>query len=119
MTYAGIYRYSNNPGTITSYAGLYGLAILCRSRTLGSIALFSQLCQFAFLRFVEMPHTKHTYGDQKRDDAALWATIKEKIHRAQRLQTDPRERELMVRRLQSALSSKVGARWFLARLWSL
>lgn len=79
VTYAGIYRYSNNPDTITSYAGLYGMAILCRSRTLGAIALFSQLCQFLFLRFVEMPHTQRIYGGQKRDDAALWATIKEKV----------------------------------------
>ncbi len=79
MTYAGIYRYSNNPDTITSYAGHYGLAILCRSRTLASIALFSQLCQFAFLRFVEMPHTRAVYGEQKRSDAPLWTTIKEKV----------------------------------------
>ncbi len=80
MTYAGIYRYSNNPDTITGYAALYGLAILCRSKTLGSMALFSQLCHFLFLRFVEMPHTKTRYGDNRRADAALWATLKEKVH---------------------------------------
>jgi phosphatidylethanolamine N-methyltransferase len=79
MTYAGIYRYSNNPDTITSYAAMYGLAILSRSKTLGSIALASQLAQFAFLRFVEMPHTNMLYGEHKRDDGALWATIKQKV----------------------------------------
>eukprot|EP00048_Salpingoeca_helianthica_P023236 m.23182 g.23182 ORF g.23182 m.23182 type:complete len:691 (+) comp8435_c0_seq1:180-2252(+) len=102
MTYAGIYRYSNNPDTITSYAAMYGLAILCRSKTLGSIALVSQLAQFAFLRFVEMPHTNMLYGEHKRDDAALWATIKEKLRKARQLQRDPREREQFVQQIKSS-----------------
>lgn len=106
MTYAGIYRYSNNPDTIISYVGLYGLAILCRSKTLASLALFSQLCQFAFLRFVEMPHSKMLYGENQRHDAALWATIKEKVRKARKLQEDPQERKRFVRRLRAALSAK-------------
>eukprot|EP00047_Mylnosiga_fluctuans_P004086 m.232631 g.232631 ORF g.232631 m.232631 type:complete len:714 (+) comp12387_c0_seq1:48-2189(+) len=106
MTYAGIYRYSNNPETITGYAALYGLAILSRSKTLGSIALFSQLCHFAFLRFVEMPHTQMLYGEHRRHDGALWATLKDKVRKARQLQVDPQERERFVRELRSALSSK-------------
>lgn len=101
MTYAGIYRYSNNPDTITSYAAMYGLAILCRSKTLGSIALISQLAQFAFLRFVEMPHTKLMYGEHRRDDAALWRTIKQKLRKARQLQKDPKERDLFVTQLKA------------------
>jgi len=90
VTYNGIYRYSNNPDTITGYAALYGAAVLCGSPSLTMLALFSQLCHFLFLRFVEMPHCQRVYGENRRDDGTLWTSVK-------RLTDGQQRRELLNR----------------------
>eukprot|EP00052_Salpingoeca_macrocollata_P015204 m.120766 g.120766 ORF g.120766 m.120766 type:complete len:752 (-) comp19598_c0_seq2:51-2306(-) len=93
VTYSGIYRYSNNPDCFTGYASLYAFALLCRDPVLAALALFSQLCHFAFLRFVEMPHVEQLYGKHRREHGALWETIKKNLSR------DPSERKKLVSKI--------------------
>ena len=76
MFFFYLFSYSNNPDSTTGYAGLYALAIFAQSSTIGVMALLSQLCQFAIVRFVEMPHVDALYGKDARDSGALWETIK-------------------------------------------
>eukprot|EP00050_Salpingoeca_kvevrii_P005840 m.285929 g.285929 ORF g.285929 m.285929 type:complete len:641 (-) comp11478_c0_seq1:387-2309(-) len=101
VTYSGIYRYSNNPDSITGYAGLYGAAIMARSLPLAGVAFFSQFCHFLFLRFVEMPHVAQLYKDHQREDAPLWKAIKDKAVQARNLAKSDTERRRVVDKLKA------------------
>ncbi len=63
---AGIYRFLNNPDTVTGYAGLYGLALIAQSWQLLALALMSQAMNFLFLVLVEIPHMKTLYPSKVR-----------------------------------------------------
>jgi phosphatidylethanolamine N-methyltransferase len=53
LYYTGIYRYLNNPETVTGYAGYYGLALISASFPVFALALFGQACNLIFVRYVE------------------------------------------------------------------
>lgn len=89
-------RYANHPDSVTGFAGLYGLAVLVQSPTMGVFALFCQLCHLAFLRLVEHPHNKRLYGEHRREDAALWAAIKKTAKQAKTIIEDDQERQRFV-----------------------
>jgi len=53
ISYSGVYRYFNNPDLVTGYAALFGMALFCHSWSVFVLALFFQLSQFLFQKFVE------------------------------------------------------------------
>ena len=61
ISYTGIYRFLNNPDTVTGYAGLYGLALIAQSWQVLALALVSQAMNFLFLVCVEIPYMKTLY----------------------------------------------------------
>jgi len=75
LYYTGIYRYLNNPESVTGCAGFYGLALMSGSWTMFALALFSQVNNFAFDRLVEKPHMERLYGSQIRDKAGIETAI--------------------------------------------
>ena len=104
LTYGGIYRYTNNPDCISGFASLYGAALVARSGPLALLALALQLGHFAFLHYVEGPHMEQVYG-ARREDAALWATVKGNVERAAALRKDPGERRVLFQRLRASFAS--------------
>lgn len=81
VTYSGIFRYSNNPDSITGFAGVYGAALLSRDPRVICLALLSHFVHCVFYWFVERPHVQAMYGESKRDDAALWRNIKNNVRK--------------------------------------
>jgi phosphatidylethanolamine N-methyltransferase len=79
LVYTGVYRFLNNPDSIVSYAGLYGLALMSRSWTIFMLAAFSQILNLVFLYVVEKPHMSRLYQQSVRAKAPLSEKIKEKI----------------------------------------
>jgi phosphatidylethanolamine N-methyltransferase len=79
LYYTGIYRYLNNPETVTGYAGYYGLALISASFPVFAMALFGQACNLVFVRYVEAPHMKKLYGDKKRERSGFTTGLNEII----------------------------------------
>eukprot|EP00003_Mantamonas_plastica_P003950 TRINITY_DN130_c0_g2_i2.p1 TRINITY_DN130_c0_g2~~TRINITY_DN130_c0_g2_i2.p1 ORF type:complete len:224 (-),score=73.78 TRINITY_DN130_c0_g2_i2:22-693(-) len=80
LYYHGIYRYMNNPESVTGFAGYYGLYLMSGSWVVLSLALFSQFCNFLFLTFVEHPHMQKIHGEAKiRKDGGLPAHLKQSV----------------------------------------
>ena len=71
LYYTGIYRFLNNPESVTGCAGFYGFSLMSGSWTMFALALFSQVCNLAFEHFVEKPHMKRLYGDQVRTNSGF------------------------------------------------
>uniref|UniRef100_A0A6B2L0I3 Phosphatidylethanolamine N-methyltransferase n=1 Tax=Arcella intermedia TaxID=1963864 RepID=A0A6B2L0I3_9EUKA len=79
LYYTGIFRYLNNPDNYLGFAAYYGLSIISGSWLVFGISLFSQFCNYLFLKFVETPHMKKLYGDSFREKAGFEVGIEEII----------------------------------------
>jgi len=80
LYYSGIYRFINNPDSVTGFAGYYGLALLSDSWTIFALALFSQAANFLFVRYVETDHMRKLYGDQVRAKDGIQTAIAEIVN---------------------------------------
>ncbi|PLW40083.1 hypothetical protein PCANC_16345 [Puccinia coronata f. sp. avenae] len=76
LTYAGIYRYLNNPERSMGGAGFIGMSLISGNKFVFALALGSVLCHWWFLSFVETPHMKKVYGDRIRKEAGLTKVLK-------------------------------------------
>ncbi|OBZ84963.1 Phosphatidylethanolamine N-methyltransferase [Choanephora cucurbitarum] len=76
LLYTGIYRYLNNPEKIMGHAAFWGMTLIANNGFIFALALFSQICNFLFLHYVEGPHMRKLYGDQVRKEAGLTKTLK-------------------------------------------
>jgi len=79
LYYTGIYRFLNNPESVTGCAGFYGLSLMSGSWTMFALALISQGCNLAFEHFVEKPHMKRLYGDEVRDQSGFHTALKSMV----------------------------------------
>ncbi|KAL7752928.1 phosphatidylethanolamine N-methyltransferase [Sorochytrium milnesiophthora] len=79
LSYTGIYRYLNNPEKIMGHAAFWGMTLMSGSNALFGIALFAQLGNVLFLRYVEKPHMEKMYGSQVRKESGLVKTVKSKL----------------------------------------
>lgn len=78
LYYTGIYRFLNNPESVTGCAGFYGFSLMSGSWTMFALALFSQVCNLAFEHYVEKPHMKKLYGSEVREKSGIetaWKTL--------------------------------------------
>ncbi|KAI8085944.1 phospholipid methyltransferase-domain-containing protein [Gilbertella persicaria] len=76
LLYTGIYRYLNNPEKIMGHAAFWGMTLIANNGFIFGLALFSQICNFLFLHYVESPHMQKLYGDQIRTEAGLTKALK-------------------------------------------
>jgi phosphatidylethanolamine N-methyltransferase len=80
LNYNGIYRYLNNPERIIGLAGIWGAVFITGSKVILSLALFTQLVTFGFIKLVETPHMEKLYGQKNlRQEAGLTKTIKSSL----------------------------------------
>ncbi|OAV93214.1 hypothetical protein PTTG_05591 [Puccinia triticina 1-1 BBBD Race 1] len=77
LSYAGIYRYLNNPERSMGGAGFIGMSLMSGNKLVFALALCSVLCHWWFLSFVETPHMKKVYGDRIRKEAGLTKVLKQ------------------------------------------
>jgi phosphatidylethanolamine N-methyltransferase len=77
LYYTGIYRFLNNPDSVTGCAGLYGLALMSGSSTVFGLALASQVCNWLFTYYVERPHVRRLHGDKVRTTAGSLTAVRE------------------------------------------
>lgn len=78
LAYTGIYRFLNNPERTMGGAGLIGLSLMSGSLFVFGFAIFSMICHWWFLSYVENPHMRKLYGDAIRKEAGLTKTIRER-----------------------------------------
>jgi phosphatidylethanolamine N-methyltransferase len=64
LYYTGIYRFLNNPDSVTGFAGYYGMALVSSSWFVFALAVFSHACNFLFVELVEKPHMYKMYGHE-------------------------------------------------------
>ncbi|CAI2174676.1 3057_t:CDS:10, partial [Funneliformis geosporum] len=76
LYYTGIYRFLNNPEKLMGHAAYWGITLIANSWLIFSLALFAQISNFLFLRYVESPHMQRLYGDKIRKEAGVTKTIK-------------------------------------------
>ncbi|KAI9713170.1 MAG: phosphatidylethanolamine N-methyltransferase [Bogoriella megaspora] len=76
LTYSGIYRFLNNPERIIGLAGIWGIALMCWSRSIFFLAIFSHILTLAFIQFVERPHMQKLYGESLRQDSGVSKNLK-------------------------------------------
>ena len=78
-TYTGIYQYLNNPDTYIGHLWVFGIALVCSSQELFSIAFVSYVIRIAFLNIVEKPHVRAVYKHRvRRSSSALGKKIRMK-----------------------------------------
>jgi phosphatidylethanolamine N-methyltransferase len=83
ISYSGVYRFMNNPDCIIGYAGLHGVALVCRSWRVFIVALIAQALNIVFVNVVEVPHMNKLYEQQGlRKAAPLERAIKQKLPQA-------------------------------------
>ncbi|KDR78306.1 hypothetical protein GALMADRAFT_245423 [Galerina marginata CBS 339.88] len=75
LEYTGIYRYLNNPEAMGG-AAYFGLASICGSKLVLSLAVIRHLANWWFLSSVEHPHMRKLYGDSLRKDAGFVKVMK-------------------------------------------
>ncbi|KAG6333073.1 hypothetical protein ID866_6015 [Astraeus odoratus] len=75
LEYTGIFRYLDNP-ELMSGASFLGLALISRSKLVGSLAVMRFLSHWWFLRTVENPHMRKLYGESLRKEAGFTKVIK-------------------------------------------
>ncbi|KAK4529209.1 hypothetical protein CCYA_CCYA01G0066 [Cyanidiococcus yangmingshanensis] len=90
-SYAGIYRYLNNPDCVLGYLWMYGLSLAAASWRAFWFALCSQVLHVLFLVLVEVPHMNRTYGPHCRRAAALELLLRRQV---QRIREQPLVREV-------------------------
>ncbi|RHZ47253.1 hypothetical protein Glove_586g12 [Diversispora epigaea] len=76
LYYNGIYRFLNNPEKLIGHAAFWGITLIANSWIIFGLALFAQISNFIFLKYVESPHMQKLYGDKIRKEAGLTKTIK-------------------------------------------
>ncbi|CAH1763642.1 9099_t:CDS:10 [Entrophospora sp. SA101] len=76
LYYTGIYRFVNNPEKIMGHAAFWGITFIANSWLIFGVALFSQISNFIFLKYVEGPHMKKLYGDKIRKEAGVTRAVK-------------------------------------------
>ncbi|CAG8689792.1 368_t:CDS:2, partial [Cetraspora pellucida] len=76
LYYNGIYRFFNNPEKLMGQAAFWGITLMANSWFIFGLALFAQVSNLLFLRYVESPHMKKLYGDKIRKEAGVIKTIK-------------------------------------------
>ena len=76
LYYTGIYRFLNNPESVTGCAGFYGFSLMSGSWTMFALALLTQGCNLAFEHFVEKPHMKRLYGPQLREKSGIHSALR-------------------------------------------
>jgi len=85
--YTGIYRFLNNPENVTGFAGFYGMSLISSNWIVYALALFSQICNFLFCKYVDTPHMNELYGDSLRKVDGVEEGIKEILqHEAKRIE---------------------------------
>ena len=78
-TYTGIYQYLNNPDTYIGHLWVFGIALICSSQELFSIAFISYVIRIAFLNIVEKPHVRAVYKHRvRRSSTAVGKKIRMK-----------------------------------------
>eukprot|EP00727_Mastigamoeba_balamuthi_P008113 m51a1_g3922 putative phosphatidylethanolamine n-methyltransferase (709) ;mRNA; r:180021-182700 len=77
LYYHGVYRFMDNPDAVVGYAGFYGMALIAESRTMLVLAMFSQLCHFLFVVFVERPHMYKKHGENLRANSGISSAVRE------------------------------------------
>lgn len=95
LTYAGIYRYLNNPERSMGGAGFIGMSLMSGNKFVFGMAISSILCHWWFLSFVETPHMKKVYGNRIRKEAGLTKVLKQN---AQKLASRTRTLDLRIDR---------------------
>ncbi|KAM9951962.1 hypothetical protein ACTFIT_002649 [Dictyostelium discoideum] len=80
LYYTGIYRFLNNPDSVTGFAGFYGLSLIAGSFPLFALSIFSQVANFLFIKFVEKPHMKRLYGSKVRSQSGISKGIQEIVN---------------------------------------
>jgi phosphatidylethanolamine N-methyltransferase len=90
-SYAGIYRYLNNPDCVLGYLWMYGLSLATESWRAFWFAVCSQALHVLFLVLVEVPHMHRTYGPHCRRAAALELLLRRQV---QRIRDQPLLREV-------------------------
>jgi len=80
LYYTGIYRFLNNPESITGCAGFYGFALMSGSWIVFFLAVFSQLSNFLFETIVEKPHMKKLYGNDVREHSGIEIAFKSMVN---------------------------------------
>lgn len=76
LTYAGIYRYLNNPEKIVGQAAYWGLALIAYDIRLVLLALLALVSNYIFLEWVERPHMQKVYGGQVRSQSGVTKTVR-------------------------------------------
>jgi len=76
LYYTGIYRYLNNPDSVTGFAAFYGFFLISGSYTVLALAILSHISHLLFLTYVEVPHMKVLYGDSLREKAGFEEGVK-------------------------------------------
>jgi len=77
LYYSGIYRFLNNPDSMTGFAGYYGVALLSDNLVVLFVAMFSQALHAIFVRYVEEPHMKKLYGNKRRETSGISLAVNE------------------------------------------
>jgi phosphatidylethanolamine N-methyltransferase len=80
-SYAGIYRYLNNPDCVLGYLWMYGLSLAAASWRAFWFTLCSQVLHVLFLVLVEVPHMNRTYGPNCRRAAGLELLLRRQVRR--------------------------------------
>ena len=71
LEYSGIYRFLNNPDSLTGFLWYYGLGILVNEPAMVFFAVFAQVTHWLFVIFVEKPHMAQAYGDRERSESGI------------------------------------------------
>ncbi|WFD05726.1 phosphatidylethanolamine N-methyltransferase [Malassezia vespertilionis] len=77
LSYTGIYRFLNNPERSMGGAAFFGMALISGSFLVAGAAVFSHLCHWWFLSYVESPHMKRLYGREVRTDSGITKQMKQ------------------------------------------
>ena len=79
LTYSGIYRFLNNPERVIGLAGVWGAALITRSRAILGLAILSHVLSLLFIQFVERPHMQKLYGQSLRRDSGFVKSLKKTL----------------------------------------
>ncbi|GAM26451.1 hypothetical protein SAMD00019534_096260 [Acytostelium subglobosum LB1] len=82
LYYTGIYRFLNNPDSVTGFAGYYGLSLISGSFTMFVLTISSHVANFLFVKYVEHPHMKKLYGNKVRTQSGISRGIREIVNEA-------------------------------------